>query len=180
MKRSKKTPTPKTTRPAPKKGATTTEAVQKDAASNATPTPPRAAKPPRERDSRLPAVGSTITKEWHGKTLEVKSLADGFEFRGQKFKSLSAVAKAATGFPSVNGFAYFSLLPTSVAAAPGTAKGKAAKAKAPAAPKIGGEANEIGTPAGQRAALAAAGIAKKANGAKPATTPDTAQAAKGA
>ncbi len=59
-------------------------------------------------DPRLPAPGTILTRPYKGETLEVKVLADGFEFRGERFASLSAVAKSATG-SHCNGFAFFGL-----------------------------------------------------------------------
>ncbi len=158
----KRSPAPKTTPTATKKATPTKKRAAKDAATAAT-----AKALPRERDPRLRAIGTTITKEWHGKTMEVKCLADGFEFKGTTFKSLSALAKEASGFASVNGFLFFGLIPREAAkdkpAKETPAKTKGAK---PATVKIGGESNEVATPAGQRAALAAAGLTKKAKGAK--------------
>ena len=64
-------------------------------------TPPKttkkkAAKPAAERDDGL-MVGSTITRIYKGEKIEVLVLADGFEYEGEVYKSLSAVAKAVTG-----------------------------------------------------------------------------------
>jgi hypothetical protein len=59
-------------------------------------------------DPRLPSVGTSITREYKGKTLEVRVLKDGFEYAGEKFKSLSAVAKEITG-SHLNGFRFFRL-----------------------------------------------------------------------
>jgi hypothetical protein len=41
--------------------------------------------------------GTTLTRVYKGDTLEVAVLADGFEYGGQLYRSLSAVAKAITG-----------------------------------------------------------------------------------
>ncbi len=81
-------------------------------------TPPRgenvATKPKRttktavQLDSRLPVPGTAITRSYKGRTLEVRVLRDGFEFDGQKFKTLSAVAKAISG-SHCNGFRFFKL-----------------------------------------------------------------------
>jgi hypothetical protein len=68
--------------------------------------PPRPA--PAKRDRRLPPPGSTITRRYKGKQLEVKVLADGFEHDGTVHRSLSAVAKAITG-SHLNGLAFFGL-----------------------------------------------------------------------
>lgn len=59
-------------------------------------------------DRRVPIAGSVITRVYKGETLEVKVLADGFEFEGETYKSLSAVAKAITG-SHCNGFQFFRL-----------------------------------------------------------------------
>src|SRR5262245_30709030 len=163
----RKNPAPKSTKAAAKKGGATKESAAKDAATAAT---PRAAKPPRERDPRLPAVGATIAKEWHGKTLKVLCTKSGFEYAGKPYTSLSAVAKEASGFASVNGYLFFDLIPKAVK--PVATLAPKAKGRKPAEPKIGGEGNAIGTAAGQRAALAAAGVAKKAP-AKDATAKET-------
>jgi hypothetical protein len=152
MSSKRKNPAKKATMPAPKKGGTSKERAAKDA--NA-PKTPRAPKAPRERDPRLPAIGQTITKERNGKTLTVLCTAEGFEFRGKNYRSLSAVAKDAFGQPSINGFLAFGLVSR------GPAKEKRAAAPKTKGPKVGCETNEIGTDAGQRAALEAAGIAKK-------------------
>jgi hypothetical protein len=59
-------------------------------------------------DDRLPPPGTVITRAYKGQTLQVRVLADGFEYAGQVYKSLSAVAKAVTG-SHCNGFAFFRL-----------------------------------------------------------------------
>ncbi len=59
-------------------------------------------------DRRLPVPGTVITKEYKGKSLSVKVLAEGFEFNGKVFKSLTAVAKEITG-AHWNGFLFFKL-----------------------------------------------------------------------
>ena len=59
-------------------------------------------------DPRLPAPGGAITKCYKGRTLQVVVLANGFEFEGQRFRTLSAVAKAITG-SHMSGFRFFGL-----------------------------------------------------------------------
>ena len=59
-----------------------------------------------DRDSRLPIPGAIIRKEYKGQILEVKVLEKGFEYQGQVFKTLSAVAKAITG-DHWNGYLFF-------------------------------------------------------------------------
>jgi hypothetical protein len=48
-------------------------------------------------DDRLPLPGTIITRPYKGETLQVKVLPKGFEYQGEVYKSLSAVAKAITG-----------------------------------------------------------------------------------
>ena len=64
---------------------------------------------PLANDGRLPPAGSTITRPYKGEDLQVKVLDDGrFEFEGEVFRSLSAVARKITG-QHMNGFAFFRL-----------------------------------------------------------------------
>jgi hypothetical protein len=62
--------------------------------------------PPFKTDDRLPPAGTILTREYKGTVVQVQLLQSGFEYRGQVFKSLSAVAKAVTG-SHVNGYAFF-------------------------------------------------------------------------
>ena len=56
---------------------------------------------------RLPAMrppvalkpGTRLLREWQGTTHEVRVLDAGFDYAGQTYKSLSAVARAITGTP---------------------------------------------------------------------------------
>jgi hypothetical protein len=59
-------------------------------------------------DDRLPLPGTIITREYKGEKLQVKVLPHGFEFEGEVYKSLSAVAKAITG-AHCNGYLFFRL-----------------------------------------------------------------------
>jgi hypothetical protein len=61
-----------------------------------------------DRDDRLPPPGSVIVRSYKGRELKVKVLGDGFEFDGEVYPSLSAVAKAVTG-SHCNGFLFFKL-----------------------------------------------------------------------
>ena len=60
-------------------------------------------------DRRLPMPGTIITREYKGQSLQVVVLKQGFEFEGESFKSLSAVAKAITG-SHCNGYLFFRLI----------------------------------------------------------------------
>jgi hypothetical protein len=62
-----------------------------------------------ERDGRLPAPGRAIVRRYKGETLRVTVLADGFEFKGERYGSLSAIAKSVTG-SHMNGYRFFGLL----------------------------------------------------------------------
>jgi len=61
-----------------------------------------------QTDGRLPMLGTVITREYKGRMLEVKVLPNGFEYDGEVYKSLSAVAKAITG-THWNGYHFFGL-----------------------------------------------------------------------
>ncbi len=59
-------------------------------------------------DDRLPMPGAIITRQYKGQTLEVRVLPKGFEFEGEVYQSLSAVAKKITG-AHCNGYYFFRL-----------------------------------------------------------------------
>lgn len=60
-------------------------------------------------DPRLPAPGTALAREYKGRQIRVVVQPDGgFEWEGEKFKTLSAVAKAVTG-QHINGFRFFHL-----------------------------------------------------------------------
>ena len=59
-------------------------------------------------DRRLPSPGTAIVRKYKGQTLRVLVLPDGLEFDGDRYKSLSAVAKAVTG-SHCNGYRFFNL-----------------------------------------------------------------------
>ena len=63
---------------------------------------------PACHDRRLPPPGTSIKRQYKGRTIQVDVVTDGFEYNGQRFKSLSAVAKAITG-SHCNGFRFFEL-----------------------------------------------------------------------
>ena len=62
----------------------------------------------KPRDSRIPPVGTIITKNYKGETLEVKVLEYGFEYKGEVFKSISALAVHIVGTP-ISGYVFFKL-----------------------------------------------------------------------
>ena len=59
-------------------------------------------------DPRNPVVGTKLIREWDGIAHTVTVLKDGFEWGGQRYKSLSAVARAITG-TRWNGYRFFGL-----------------------------------------------------------------------
>jgi hypothetical protein len=63
---------------------------------------------PYRPGGRLPPPGSVLTRPYKGDVVQVKLLEHGFEYQGQVYKSLSAVAKAVTG-SHCNGFLFFKL-----------------------------------------------------------------------
>jgi len=81
-------------------------------------TPPRAMRttPPRpdvvtvpnDHDPRVPRTGDAITRDYKGRRIVVTVVPDGFEYDGERYRSLSAVAKAIIG-SHINGFRFFGL-----------------------------------------------------------------------
>jgi len=56
----------------------------------------------------LPVAGTRLVREWNGGRYEVTVVAGGFEFRGRRYRSLTAIAHAITG-THWNGPAFFGL-----------------------------------------------------------------------
>ena len=52
--------------------------------------------------------GTVLTREYHGETVTVTVLGSGFEYEGDIYRSLTAVAKAVTG-SHWNGYHFFGL-----------------------------------------------------------------------
>lgn len=73
-----------------------------------TPAKKTRAKRGNERDPRIPSAGTVLEREHDGKILKVKILEEGFQFRGKTYRSLSAIAKEATG-TTWNGLLFFNL-----------------------------------------------------------------------
>ena len=61
-----------------------------------------------EADDRLPMAGTLLKRQYKGRTVQVRVLPQGFEFDGEVFRSLSAVARKITG-AHWNGFHFFGL-----------------------------------------------------------------------
>lgn len=65
--------------------------------------------PPDAGDGgRLPIPGTVLARKYRGRLIEVTVLPKGFEWEGEVYRSLSAVAKAVTG-SHWNGFLFFGL-----------------------------------------------------------------------
>jgi hypothetical protein len=52
---------------------------------------------PIGKDERLPIPGTVLTRQYKGHKIVVTVLENGFEYEGEVYRSLSAVAKAVTG-----------------------------------------------------------------------------------
>ena len=61
-----------------------------------------------KRDTRIPSAGTVLTKTYHGQTLEVKVLENGFEYQGKVYKSISRVAMEIVHHP-ISGYVFFGL-----------------------------------------------------------------------
>lgn len=59
-------------------------------------------------DRRLPMPGTVLQREYRGQTVTVTVLDAGFDYAGQVYRSLTAVAKAVTG-SHWNGLLFFGL-----------------------------------------------------------------------
>lgn len=77
--------------------------------------PPRSANGPTVRvdaaivsDPRLPRPGTALVRKYKGRQIRVLVLADGFEYDGQRYGSLSAVANEITG-THCSGYRFFKL-----------------------------------------------------------------------
>jgi len=59
-------------------------------------------------DTRVPMPGTQITRTYKGRTVDVMVLPNGFEYDGEVYRSLTAIAKAVTG-THWNGYHFFNL-----------------------------------------------------------------------
>ncbi|MEM6942131.1 MAG: DUF2924 domain-containing protein [Pseudomonadota bacterium] len=62
----------------------------------------------RIRADAVPIAGTRLIREWQGVEQVVTVIADGFEWQGRPYKSLSAIARAITG-TRWNGWVFFGL-----------------------------------------------------------------------
>ena len=63
---------------------------------------------PVSRDERLPMPGAVLTREYRGRIIKVTVLDRGFEYDGEVYRSLTAVARAVSG-SHWGGFHFFRL-----------------------------------------------------------------------
>jgi hypothetical protein len=68
-------------------------------------------------DARLPMPGALLTRQYRGRTIQVRVLPNGFDYEGTVYRSLSAVAQAVTG-AHWSGYLFFGIQ------APKTERGK--------------------------------------------------------
>ncbi len=64
-----------------------------------------------DKGARKPTLftpGIMLVREWHGAVHKVTVLHDGYEYEGQRFRSLSRIARVITG-TNWNGHAFFGL-----------------------------------------------------------------------
>ena len=90
---------PTKTKPAGKARTTPTTVTRTAAAPTAT----------KDRDPRLPAAGTTLARTYKGKEYRVTVLDAGFRFDGKDWRSLTAIARAVTGYPAISGPAWFGI-----------------------------------------------------------------------
>lgn len=60
------------------------------------------------RDGRLPAAGTMLRRVYKGQSIHVRVLTKGFEYDGEVYRSLTAIARKVTG-AQWNGFHFFGL-----------------------------------------------------------------------
>ena len=63
-----------------------------------------------DHDSRLPMPGAILRRPYKGREVVVRVLPRGFEYEGEVYRTLSAVARAVTG-THWNGYHFFNLTP---------------------------------------------------------------------
>ncbi len=119
---------------ATKKARAPREAASKATKSTAAKRSTKTAKPKGARDPRLPAPGSTLVREYKGRTIRVSVLEEGFRWERKEYRSLSALAAAITGAKSINGFLWFKLTDTKPAT-PKPPRGTKATASAARSPE---------------------------------------------
>lgn len=67
-----------------------------------------APQPTEPRDPRIPPIGTVVSRVFDGTRHEVTVCAEGFEYAGERYKTLSAIALRITG-TRWNGYLFFGL-----------------------------------------------------------------------
>ncbi len=80
----------------------------------------------RIRDERLPGPGGLLKRSYKGKEIEVKVLTNTFVYKDKEYSSLSAVAKAITGYKAISGQVFFGLWKSQAESKPHKKKAKSA------------------------------------------------------
>ena len=62
----------------------------------------------RRRRDDIPVLGTRLVREWNGQRHEVTAVKGGFEYRGRRYRTLSAIANTITG-GHWNGKVFFGL-----------------------------------------------------------------------
>jgi hypothetical protein len=78
----------------------------KGARHNRAPAPSTPKKPRPVRDAKAPKAGTVLARDYKGRRITVTVVDGGFQYGGEVFRSLSAVAKAVTG-SHCSGVAFF-------------------------------------------------------------------------
>jgi hypothetical protein len=60
------------------------------------------------KDERLPMPGTILMRQYKGESIQVRVLPNGFDYEGEVYRTLSAVAKKVTG-THWNGYHFFKL-----------------------------------------------------------------------
>ena len=97
-KKTTKKTTSKTSKPKAAPKASTTPTAKRTAAASPKGHP---------RDPKRPATGTVLHRSYKGKVHEIRVLPDGYEFEGQPFKSLTALAMFITGYKAISGPVWF-------------------------------------------------------------------------
>lgn len=59
----------------------------------------RDGRPKRKASMDRPVAGTRLMREYHGEEHTVTVLADGYDYKGKRYKSLSGIARTITGTP---------------------------------------------------------------------------------
>ena len=66
---------------------------------------------PTDKQTKVVKAGTTLVRDWHGRTHTIKVLKDGFEYNGLPYASLTRIAREITG-AAWSGPRFFGLVKT--------------------------------------------------------------------